>query len=1179
MRITPRLAFLAAPAASGVPAILGALLALSGPALHAQTLVARLNCGGPAVTLSNGQAWLADRSYGPHSSFGYVGGAPVTVVSTQEAAFVGGWADPYVKLHATGREGWQAYRFDLPAGNYLLRLHFAEITLHGPTLRVFDVAAEGTPLLADLDLAAEHGIQYGASFTAPVHVSDGRLDVETGGDDPALLDGIEVWTAPASYVTPAAVTGTAASGSYGRNVLTWSPAAGPTLTGYRVYGADAAGGPFALLGTTWSGPARWFDADALAGQPRFYRVTAVNAGGLEGPPGATVSATALDAGLSTLPVYTLTVAPEDLAQLDALVLIDPDFTVPGTFGFDGRTWDVSVRYRGASSRVYSKKSWKVKFPATDTFEGQTDLNLKAHFPDHSLIREPVSLDLAHAIGHPAAEHAPAHLQVNGVYRGVFDRVEQIEVEYLKARDRDPGGSVYEVNADFSKEDTPEAYAQYYEKKTNESTGHADLIALIELVNDTPAAELELALAQVFDIDNLLSYFALIGFIADEDSIRHNGYLLHDLSLGRWEFIAWDNEGSWASAAQSQGATLPIDFGTEPAGIPFNALKTAVLEVPAWRWRYAEKLTAMLDGPAAVPLLAARISDAHAEVLVDGAADAGKRGWESNAAFDASPAGLTQFVVDRHAFLRAAIAAWQPPVPPTTVWINEFMADNVSTATDEAGQFEDWIELYNAAPAPADVGELYLTDDLSDPTQWQLPPGTVIPALGHLRIWADDDAGDGPLHAGFKLSAQGEALGLFAADGVTLLDLYHFRPQLPDVSEGRLPDGGAFLRLLAAPSPGAPNTGAGNLPPLVTWVEHAPAVVTPFDAVAITARATDADGVVAVTLHASVDGGPSGSVPMQPIGADRYEAALPPQPLGTVVEYWIEATDTLGAAGAKPTHAPDDTYTWSVGASAPIGVRISEVMADNAGTLTDEAGDLEDWVELVNTTGSAVDLSGFHLTDNFGNPTTWAFPAGTELAPFAHLLVWADSEPLEGPLHAGFKLSKSGEAVGLFHPDGVTLVDGFAFGQQQTDVGYGRMPDGAEVLVFLLDPSPGAPNVPADGGHARFDAGNVDAGGPELAGAGLAQVGGTVTWQATGAPANASGLTVIGVQTLLAPTLAKGTLLVAPLVLLPQAFDAQGAATLALPVPDDPLFDHLVVHVQMYAAGARLGNAVTTRLAP
>ena len=80
-----------------------------------------------------------------------------------------------------------------------------------------------------------------------------------------------------------------------------------------------------------------------------------------------------------------------------------------------------------------------------------------------------------------------------------------------------------------------------------------------------------------------------------------------------------------------------------------------------------------------------------------------------------------------------------------------------------------------------------------------------------------------------------------------------------------------------------------------------------------------------------------------------------------------------------------------------------------------------------------------------------------LAPGVHRLFWADGDLEQGPFHTSFKLSRSGEEVGLFDTDGLTLIDGISFGPQQTDVSYGRSIDGGDLWQFFENPSPGAPN--------------------------------------------------------------------------------------------------------------------------
>jgi len=138
----------------------------------------------------------------------------------------------------------------------------------------------------------------------------------------------------------------------------------------------------------------------------------------------------------------------------------------------------------------------------------------------------------------------------------------------------------------------------------------------------------------------------------------------------------------------------------------------------------------------------------------------------------------------------------------TVVINEFMASNGHTLTD-AGQYEDWIELYNTSSQPMDMGGMYLTDDLTDLTKWQIPQGTTLGANDFLLVWADGDTQTQGLHAGFNLASEGEELGLSDPNG-TLIDSIVFEGQLADVSYGRWPDGNDLWQYMATPTPGKAN---------------------------------------------------------------------------------------------------------------------------------------------------------------------------------------------------------------------------------------------------------------------------------------------------------------------------------------------------------------------------------------
>jgi hypothetical protein len=142
-------------------------------------------------------------------------------------------------------------------------------------------------------------------------------------------------------------------------------------------------------------------------------------------------------------------------------------------------------------------------------------------------------------------------------------------------------------------------------------------------------------------------------------------------------------------------------------------------------------------------------------------------------------------------------------------INEFMASNSDSIRDPQGQYDDWIEIHNFSSSPINVGGMYLTDDLSFPTKWQIPNTqalTVVTRGQYLLIWADNDTGQAGLHANFKLNADGEEIGLFDKDGQTLIDSVIYSGQMTDISYGRYPDASEDWRFFTSPSPAAQNAG-------------------------------------------------------------------------------------------------------------------------------------------------------------------------------------------------------------------------------------------------------------------------------------------------------------------------------------------------------------------------------------
>ncbi len=191
-----------------------------------------------------------------------------------------------------------------------------------------------------------------------------------------------------------------------------------------------------------------------------------------------------------------------------------------------------------------------------------------------------------------------------------------------------------------------------------------------------------------------------------------------------------------------------------------------------------------------------------------------------------------------------------PVLNSGLCINEFMALNGSIIADETGVFEDWVEIYNSGTDPVFLGNMYLTDDLTVPTRWAFPD-TTINAGQYMIVWCDSDPLDGPLHTTFKLSGNGEAIGLFSDvdEMIMHVDSYTFGPQTLDVSEGRAMDGRDEWEFFEVPSPGASNSPmSASTPGIILTTELLPNYPNPFNPSTTVVFALDRPADVRLAVH-------------------------------------------------------------------------------------------------------------------------------------------------------------------------------------------------------------------------------------------------------------------------------------------------------------------------------------------
>ena len=145
----------------------------------------------------------------------------------------------------------------------------------------------------------------------------------------------------------------------------------------------------------------------------------------------------------------------------------------------------------------------------------------------------------------------------------------------------------------------------------------------------------------------------------------------------------------------------------------------------------------------------------------------------------------------------------PQAQIPTVVINELLAKNETVNSDEQGEFDDWLELWNYGLESIDLSNYYLTDNPNNSMKWNFPSDAVIAPNEYKIIWCDEDQEQGAFHTNFKLSSSGEYLALIASDGFSIIDSLTFPQQDEDISFGRLNNFDASWDYMS-PTPGSIN---------------------------------------------------------------------------------------------------------------------------------------------------------------------------------------------------------------------------------------------------------------------------------------------------------------------------------------------------------------------------------------
>ena len=444
-------------------------------------------------------------------------------------------------------------------------------------------------------------------------------------------------------------------------------------------------------------------------------------------------------------------------------------------------------------------------------------------------------------------------------------------------------------------------------------------------------------------------------------------------------------------------------------------------------------------------------------------------------------------------------------PADAVALSEIMISNKGSVPDNLGGYPDYIELHNGSTEKADISGYGLSDSLLEGAKYVFPAGTVLEPGAYVVVWCGGEAED-DMHAPFKLSAGEEAV-LFDASGRPL-----------DTAVLNSVDSGMVLRregdtwTQAKPCPGYPKTEEGmaeyekslketediglyinefmasnatticdSFGSYSDWIELYNSTDTDMDisgfgisdnlSQPMKYRFPDGTKIAArgyLVVFCSGNEGMQNGELHAPFGLRSYgEDVVIANRAGRIIDSYSfknQETDVSmaripdGTGELQSNSQPSPGYpNTGAGYSAfdaanrlPLGgVYISE-FGGSTGSVA------SDWVELHNSTGSAVSLAGYGLSNNPKNPAKWVFP-DISIEPGEYLLLYATGSADKAQkknLKLNFNISSTGETLFFFDPNG-KLIDKLSAGRMRSGQSYGR--DGSDNRYYYADPTPGAQN--------------------------------------------------------------------------------------------------------------------------
>ena len=289
-----------------------------------------------------------------------------------------------------------------------------------------------------------------------------------------------------------------------------------------------------------------------------------------------------------LPVYSIWVKPEKLDILNSNLPLSGRNYVEGEFEYMGRWYPVEVRYRGDMPWHWGsrQKSWRIRFPRNNLFNGRRDVNLNN--PEREVIDEALESWLAKEMGLLTPQCSVVHVRLNNMYLGVFLDFENIDEYFLKSHHK-KAANIYSGEQDILPYEKYinmwKSTARWIKKASNDNKPQndiSDLYEFIRTINSLEGLDFKAEIQKIIDLENVLTYMALVDICSSEHiDNTHNLKLYFPAATGRLQQIPWDISGHWTDeGAESTFNRKKNDFWLKLLSISeFREQKNKIL------WKY------------------------------------------------------------------------------------------------------------------------------------------------------------------------------------------------------------------------------------------------------------------------------------------------------------------------------------------------------------------------------------------------------------------------------------------------------------------------------------------------------------------------------------------------------------------------------------------------------------------